>query len=374
MRYKMGVKRRSGGTCRARFAWKIGWDNFDQSLGHISTTTQTQHVHTCQFYIDGGTSSSDFPSPRRLLFSALRCSNDARAEETLIGCNHHFAVCEPIAVVPVLMATGRGVCPHSIKCVYLYVSGWRTRTTSNASQNGRKCPSHINEDNHHHRQDIWSRRCNCCDKRKQHSENPHSSHGRQRRWRTQRRSKTCCPRRHQQRRCPNTGTFPCSFKVDGKPIAAKNMGIPQRQPLGIIHQQLHHHVPSTSSLDDIEDAEIIAIDTPGKPSDNLQDQFTEVDEEFHESRSTMDIDSDDPTTEPDDTDTETTIDSKRICVPSTTRHDREELRIVRNNFAEEYDPWDTSMVPDYAEDIFRYMRELEVSSHALNAFPSERKY
>ena len=138
---------------------------------------------------------------------------------------------------------------------------------------------------------------------------------------------------------------------------------PQRQPLGTIHQQPqhHHHIPSTNTLDDIEDAEIIVIDTPEKP-DSLEDQFSEVDEEFHESRSTMDIDSDDPTTEPDDTDTESSINSKRICVPSTTRHDREELRVVRNNFAEEYDPWDTSMVPDYAEDIFRYMRELEVPS------------
>ena len=139
---------------------------------------------------------------------------------------------------------------------------------------------------------------------------------------------------------------------------------PQRQPLGTIHQQYpphhHHHGPSTNTLDDIEDAEIIVIDTPEKPSDSLENQFAQVDEEFHESRSTMDIDSDDPTTEPDDTDTESTLNSTRICVPSTTRHDREELRIVRNNFAEEYDPWDTSMVPDYAEDIFRYMRELEV--------------
>jgi hypothetical protein len=149
-----------------------------------------------------------------------------------------------------------------------------------------------------------------------------------------------------------------------KPVGTKNVENPQRQPLGTIHQQPqhHHHIPSTNTLDDIEDAEIIVIDTPEKLSDSLEDQFTEVDEEFHESRSTMDIDSDDPTTEPDDTDTESTISSKRICIPSTTRHDREELRVVRNNFAEEYDPWDTSMVPDYAEDIFRYMRELEVPS------------
>jgi hypothetical protein len=87
----------------------------------------------------------------------------------------------------------------------------------------------------------------------------------------------------------------------------------------------------------------------------------------------MDIDSDadDPTTEPDDeyddddTDTDITMSSNRICVPTMTRHDREELRIVRNNFAEEHDPWDTSMVPEYAEDIFRYMRELEVFSPLL---------
>ena len=76
----------------------------------------------------------------------------------------------------------------------------------------------------------------------------------------------------------------------------------------------------------------------------------------------MDIDSDDTTTEADDTDTEALPLSKSVCYPSTTRHDRRELRIVRNNFAEEYDPWDTSMVPEYAEDIFKYMRELEVPS------------
>ena len=75
----------------------------------------------------------------------------------------------------------------------------------------------------------------------------------------------------------------------------------------------------------------------------------------------MDIDSDDdPTTEPDD-DTDVEVSQKHVCIPHTTKRDREELRIVRNNFAEEYDPWDTSMVPEYAEDIFRYMRELEVS-------------
>jgi G2/mitotic-specific cyclin 2 len=75
----------------------------------------------------------------------------------------------------------------------------------------------------------------------------------------------------------------------------------------------------------------------------------------------MDIDSDDdPSTEPED-DTDVEVSAKLICIPHTTRRDREEMRIVRNNFAEEYDPWDTSMVPEYAEDIFRYMRELEVS-------------
>jgi len=80
----------------------------------------------------------------------------------------------------------------------------------------------------------------------------------------------------------------------------------------------------------------------------------------------MDIDSDDPTTEDDDdTDTEVLEMSKQTCIPSTTRHDREELRIVRNNFAEEYDPWDTSMVHEYADSIFRYMRELEVPPNTL---------
>lgn len=128
--------------------------------------------------------------------------------------------------------------------------------------------------------------------------------------------------------------------------------------MGIIHPQ---H-PFSDSLEDSEDAEVIVIDTPEKPVESLEDQFTEVDEVFHESRSTMDIDSDDPTTEADDTDTETLSLSKSTCMPSTTRHDREELRIVRNNFAEEYDPWDTSMVPEYGEEIFRYMRELEVLS------------
>ena len=121
-------------------------------------------------------------------------------------------------------------------------------------------------------------------------------------------------------------------------------------------ETIDHQHPFSNSLEDIEDAEIIVVDTPANPFESLEDQFTEVDDEYHESRSTMDIDSDDPTTEADDTDTE----AKSTCMPSTTRHDREELRIVRNNFAEEYDPCDTSMVPEYAEEIFRYMRELEV--------------
>ena len=132
----------------------------------------------------------------------------------------------------------------------------------------------------------------------------------------------------------------------------------QRQPLA----QVQERIPSHNTLDDDEDAQNIVIDSPVKPGESLEDQFTEVDEEYHESRSTMDIDSDDdPTTEPDD-DTDVEVSSKHVCVPHTTKRDREELRIVRNNFAEEYDPWDTSMVPEYAEDIFRYMRELEVLS------------
>ena len=74
----------------------------------------------------------------------------------------------------------------------------------------------------------------------------------------------------------------------------------------------------------------------------------------------MDIDSDDdPSTEPED-DTDVEVSAKHICIPHTSKRDKEEMRIVRNNFAEEYDPWDISMVPEYAEDIFRYMRELEV--------------
>jgi hypothetical protein len=120
-------------------------------------------------------------------------------------------------------------------------------------------------------------------------------------------------------------------------------------------------LPLPIPLEAIEDAEIIVIDTPEKV-EPLESQFTEVDEEYHDSKSNMDIDSDDPTTEPD---TDTEISERNGCVPFTTRQDREELRVVRNNFAEEYDPWDTSMVPEYAEDIFRYMRELEVPSLLL---------
>ena len=122
---------------------------------------------------------------------------------------------------------------------------------------------------------------------------------------------------------------------------------------------IHQHFRS-NSMEEVIDVETIIIHSPEKRVESLEEQFTEVEDEFHDSRSSMDIDSDDPTTEPEDTDTETTISSKYLCFPSTTRLDREELRDVRNNFAEEYDPWDTSMVPEYAEDIFRYMRELEV--------------
>jgi hypothetical protein len=110
----------------------------------------------------------------------------------------------------------------------------------------------------------------------------------------------------------------------------------------------------------VQDAEIIVVDTPEK-KERLEDQFTQVEQEFHESTSTMDIDSDeDRTTEAEESDSDTTLSSK-LCIPFTTSRDRQQLRVVRNNFAEEYDPWDTSMVPEYAEDIFRYMRELEVS-------------
>lgn len=136
----------------------------------------------------------------------------------------------------------------------------------------------------------------------------------------------------------------------------------QRQPLGNIVQNQFSSAP-----ENVQDAEVIVIDTPEKPTEILETPLTEDEDEFQELRSSMDIDSDidDPTTEPDDddddTDTDTTMSSRRICIPTTTRRDREELRIVRNNFAEEHDPWDTSMVPEYADDIFRYMRELEVS-------------
>lgn len=137
-----------------------------------------------------------------------------------------------------------------------------------------------------------------------------------------------------------------------------------RQPLvPSHHQQQHvyppHHLDEDDDLDD--DAEVIVIDTPEKEYESLEDQFAEVDDEFHDSRSTMDIDSEDEDdTEPDDT--EILSISRTSCIPTSTKLDREELRIVRNNFAEEYDPWDTSMVPEYAEDIFRYMRELEVAT------------
>jgi len=108
----------------------------------------------------------------------------------------------------------------------------------------------------------------------------------------------------------------------------------------------------------VEDAEVIVVDTPEK-TERLEDQFTQVEDEFYESRSTMDIDSDEEhSTEAEESDSDTTV--SRLCIPITTSRDREQLRVVRNNFAEEYDPWDTSMVPEYAEDIFRYMRELEV--------------
>jgi len=128
-----------------------------------------------------------------------------------------------------------------------------------------------------------------------------------------------------------------------------------RQPLVPVHhhpqQQQQHVYPTRHPIDD--------DDTPEKHYESLEDQFAEVDDEFHDSRSTMDIDSeDDADTEPDDS--ELLSISRTSCIPTSTKMDREELRIVRNNFAEEYDPWDTSMVPEYAEDIFRYMRELEV--------------
>lgn len=131
--------------------------------------------------------------------------------------------------------------------------------------------------------------------------------------------------------------------------------------------QSKQNTTTATTLDRIQDAEIIVIDSPEKQAhpqtthQSLETQFTEVEDEYYESKSVMDIDSDDPTTEPDDTDTDATLNSKKVCIPTTTRQDREELRVVRNNFAEEFDPWDISMVPEYADDIFRYMRELEVS-------------
>jgi G2/mitotic-specific cyclin 1/2 len=129
------------------------------------------------------------------------------------------------------------------------------------------------------------------------------------------------------------------------------------------HVYPHHHHHLDEEDDDLDDdAEVIVIDTPEKEYESLEDQFAEVDDEFHDSRSTMDIDSEDEDdTEPDDT--EILSISRTSCIPTSTKLDREELRIVRNNFAEEYDPWDTSMVPEYAEDIFRYMRELEVAKN-----------
>jgi G2/mitotic-specific cyclin 2 len=151
----------------------------------------------------------------------------------------------------------------------------------------------------------------------------------------------------------------------------------ERQPLVPIHHHQpqqdvypphHHPIDEDDDLDD--DAEVIVIDTPEKPYESLEDQFAEVDDEFHDSRSTMDIDSeDDDETEPDDT--EILSISRTSCIPTSTKLDREELRIVRNNFAEEYDPWDTSMVPEYAEDIFRYMRELEVSDIPFGSYDSD---
>ena len=146
-----------------------------------------------------------------------------------------------------------------------------------------------------------------------------------------------------------------------KGIAESGLQNTQRQQSGIIHQQ-----PHSTAMEEVLEAEMIVIDSPEKRVESLEEQFSEVEDEFHDSRSSMDIDSDDGATEPEDTDTETTISSKHHCIPSTTRHDREELRIVRNNFAEEYDPWDTSMVPEYAEEIFRYMRELEVFSSSCH--------
>jgi G2/mitotic-specific cyclin 3/4 len=115
---------------------------------------------------------------------------------------------------------------------------------------------------------------------------------------------------------------------------------------------------STQAEDDT-DIEDIVMDTPQKTSTDLLSDSNPpiIEDEFHEARSMMDIDSDIDTS---DSDSDNPPGRGRsLCVPTTTRLDREELRIVRNNFAEEYDPWDTSMVPEYADTIFEYMRRLE---------------
>jgi len=158
-----------------------------------------------------------------------------------------------------------------------------------------------------------------------------------------------------------------------------------RQPLAPIHNPQQHHQhhlyqrapshPIDEAEEDIEDAEVIVVDTPGRPYESLEEQFTEVDDEFHDSRSTMDIDSeDDDATEPEDGTEIVSSISRTSCIPTSTKLDREELRIVRNNFAEEYDPWDTTTVPEYADDIFRYMRELEVTTpNPTHATPPLKK-
>jgi hypothetical protein len=48
----------------------------------------------------------------------------------------------------------------------------------------------------------------------------------------------------------------------------------QRQPLA----QVQERIPSHNTLDDDEDAQNIVIDSPVKPGESLEDQFTEVDE------------------------------------------------------------------------------------------------
>jgi hypothetical protein len=117
-----------------------------------------------------------------------------------------------------------------------------------------------------------------------------------------------------------------------------------------------------TNIEVIHDAEIILHDTPAHNT-GPESQFEQVENEdyFHESKSTIHIDSDDGSTD-EDSDVEMMSVSRSSYLPVITRQDREELRIVRNNFAEEYDPWDTSMVPEYADDVFRYLRELEVIS------------